>query len=104
MEKNNSCGYFLLFFNDLPLFLKKEHCKASKAVVQDITEPSLLKNLMSSTVRNEPTTTPFNERNKAENVQTKQLPVAPVLEEKNLVKTELPFKRSGNLSSYLFII
>lgn len=31
-----------LFFKDLHLFLKKEHCKASKAVVQDITElPSL---------------------------------------------------------------
>lgn len=36
-----------LFFKDIPLFLKKEHCKASKAVVQDITEPSLLKNLLS---------------------------------------------------------
>lgn len=47
-------------------------------------------------------TTPFNQRNTAENVQTKQPLVATVLEGNDPLKAELPFKRSEHLSSYLF--
>uniref|UniRef100_K1Q0I0 Uncharacterized protein n=1 Tax=Magallana gigas TaxID=29159 RepID=K1Q0I0_MAGGI len=67
-------------------------CEASKAVFKDTTEPSLLKNLLSSTVKKEPMTTPFNQRNTAENVQTKQPLVATVLEGNDPLKAELPFK------------
>lgn len=69
---------------------------------KDTTEPSLLKNLLSSTVKKEPMNTPFNQRNTAENVQTKQPLVATVLEGNDPLKAELPFKRSEHLSSYLF--
>lgn len=48
------------------------------------------------------TTSPFNE--KAENVKTTIIPLVPVLAENDHIKTELPFKRSGNVSSYLFIL
>lgn len=91
--------YFFLRSSIVP---QKGATQSSKVVVQDSTGPTVLKNLLSGTVTKEQTTTsPFNE--KAENVKT-IIPLVPVLAENDHIKTELPFKRSGNVSSYLFIL
>lgn len=95
--------YFYFLFLRSSIVPQKGATQSSKVVVQDSTGPTVLKNLLSGTVKKEQTTTsPFNE--KAENVKTTIIPLVPVLAENDHIKTELPFKRSGNVSSYLFIL
>ncbi|XP_052692756.1 uncharacterized protein LOC128171031 isoform X1 [Crassostrea angulata] len=85
-------------FSKSSIVPQKGATQASKVVVQDSTGPSVLKNLLSGTVKKEQTTTsPFNE--KAENVKTTIIPLVPVLADNDHIKTELPFKRYSACTS-----